>query len=276
MAYGDRYSQARQFGPLSVFGISLASASGIAAAVIVDLMQQREASALFVLNRYLADLTSMLGLQTLPLYGVMLALMGLGAGSVFFLQPATLRGAFIQGFGLLATVLTVAPSDLGAPLDAPSTQPAMLSSQTGVIAAQAAGAKPIPVSTAQSQQDFDVRYQLRIQIRFPDGLENDWETMLRRRQLTGKLFNPDTGFRYDLFRNSGAELSFEDNVLRIRTDVRGVDDEAELRLLVETRGYAILEDSFEAQAGPNRIWSVTMEPSSMPLVVQRLRHTYSF
>jgi hypothetical protein len=277
MAYGDRArNSARSFGPLSIFGVSLASAFGIGTAVVVDLLQQREASALFVLNRVMMDLTSLLGLGALPLYGVMLVLMTVGGLSIFFLQPQTMRGAFVQGFGLLATVLTIAPSDLGAPLDAPSSQPAMLNN-AGLAPVGGGGERLVRASAAQrSDQAASTSYQLRLQIEFPEGLPSDLETMLRRRKLTGKLFNPETGVRYDLFRNSGAELSFENDILRIRTDVRGADGSADLKLLVEADGYKILEDEFAAQSGPNRIWSVTMEPSNMPLVVQRLRHSYSF
>lgn len=278
MAYADgkRRQVDRQFGATSVFGFGLAASLGIGAAVVVDLVQQRDASALYVINRTLIDATSLLGVDSIPLYGVMLLLMLAGGLSIFATEPTTLRGAFSQGFLALSALVTAIPADLGAPLQAPSStmpmperdidsmfEPASLRGQVEAV--------PVSLQAAQAEA-----YQLRIQVQFPRGLENDVDTLIQRNRLVGKLWNPETGRRYNLFRNSGADMSYRDGVLRIVTQVEAADAEAELWVLVEASGYRITEESFTARSGANPIWNVVMEESDTPLLVQRLRHPYRF
>jgi len=270
MAYGEgkRVNAERSFGMISIFGLGLIASLGIGAAVIVDLLQQREASALFVINRWMLEVTSLLGVQAIPLYILMLVLMGIGGFSVMFLQPVTFRGAFAQGFGLLAIIVTIAPSDLGAPLEAPSGQPPVGTQSSFEVT---------PASLAQrgsnASQD---EYQLRIQIEFPEGLNGNIDQMIRRNRLAGKLWNPNTGMRYNLFRNSGAEVTYRDGTLQLRTTIDAGADKGDLWILVEAEGYAIKEQAFLAQKGANGIWRVRMEPSDEPLFLQRLRHSYRF
>ncbi|NNU17369.1 hypothetical protein HK107_13640 [Parvularcula sp. ZS-1/3] len=281
MSYGDgkRSQVARDFGLMNITGFGLASAIGIGSAVIVDLVQQQEASSLYVINRLLLEATTLLGINAIPLYGVMLLLMGAGALSIFVTEPVSYRGAFTQGFLVLSALVTAVPSDLGTPLQAPAQEmresdeafdsmfePASLSG--GEMSYQI-----VPVAVQRSGQQ---EYQLRIQVNFPNGLEGNLQGMVKRNRLVGKLWNPDTNTRYNIFRNSGAEISYRDNKLRIVTTVDAIEPESELWILVEANGYKITEERFEAQVGPNPIWNVNMQPSNTPLLVQRLRHPYRF
>jgi hypothetical protein len=269
----------RDIGVFSRAGLGGVAALGIGSAILVDLTQQREASALYVLNRWILEVTSLLGLDSIPLYGVMLILMAIGGGTVLFFQPVTMRGAFAQGFGALAALVTLAPSDLGTPLQAPAesmTPRSNLDAAFGPARLGGEDAFLLPISAAASQQAAGQNYQLRIQIEFPQGLRTDVDTMIGRNQLAGKLYNPETGIRYNLFRNSGAEMDYSGGVLRIVTQVKAADAEADLQLLVEADGYEIHEDSFTVRRGANPIWQVTMEESRQPLFLQRLRHSYRF
>ncbi|MEM9839712.1 MAG: hypothetical protein AAF830_11240 [Pseudomonadota bacterium] len=308
MAYAaDKIRKAdRDIRVTEIAGFALAAAIGIGVAVIVDLFQHREASALYVINRTLLDVTSLLGIEAIPLYGVMLLLMAAGAGMVMYFQPVTARGAFTQGFGALATLVTLAPSDLGAPLYAPMDDMLMMDESfdfgdedDGGLPGGAEIIEPatdgdgmpmdgeeasleleplvIPASLAMVQpRPSGNDYQMRIKIEFPNGLKSDLQTMVRRGTLGGKIWNPDTQTAYNLFRNSGARMAYRDDTLRIETVVPGVDSSAQLWILVEADGYAILEEGFNARAGANRIWTVEMEPSTTPLFIQRLRHSYRF
>lgn len=281
MSYGDgtRSQVSGEFGLTRVTGFGLSAALGIGSAVIVDLVQQKEASALYVINRWILEATSLLGIQAIPLYGVMLILMAIGAGTVLFIQPLTMRAAFAQGFGALAILVTLAPSDLGAPLSAPAEEQSLgdpdaidqmfeeTSMQDGVM---------IVPTTIQRGDVIDGSYQLRIQVKFPNGLRGDLQRMIRNNQLVGKLYNSETETKYNIFRNSGAEMSYRDGTLRIVTQIDATTPDAELWLLIEAAGYRIQEESFRAQEGPNPIWNVDMQESSMPLLAQRLRHSYRF
>ncbi|MEM0930534.1 MAG: hypothetical protein AAGI89_14695 [Pseudomonadota bacterium] len=268
MAYGDnrRVSVDRNFGIFSISALGFAAALGIGAAVIVDLLQQREASALFVINRWILDLTSLLRVSDVPLYGVMLILMAIGGSSVMFLQPVTFRGAFGQGFGLLAALVTIAPSDLGSPLAGPDTVMFEPSSAT---------LEPASLSAAAVQRHED-HYDLRIQVVFPDGLQDDVYTMIRRNRLAGRIYDTTSGVSYNLFRNSGAQLDYEDGVLRIEAQIRGSADRTQLKARIEADGYRIEEGSFTAREGANPVWTIRMKPTNQPLFVLRLRHSYSF
>ncbi|MEM7740027.1 MAG: hypothetical protein AAF225_04435 [Pseudomonadota bacterium] len=267
MAYGDnrRISVDRSFGFFSITALATAASLGIGAAVIVDLLQQREASALFVINRWILDLTSLLSIADIPLYGVMLILMAIGGVSVMFLQPVTFRGAFGQGFGLLAALVTIAPSDLGTPLAGPDT-----------VMFEPVSPSLEPASLAAATQRHRDHYDLRIQIIFPNGLESDVYTMIRRNRLAGRVYDTSTGVSYNLFRNTGAQIDYEDGVLRIEAQIRGSAERTELKSRVEASGYSIRETSFTAREGANPVWTIRMEPSNQPLVLQRLRHSYSY
>jgi len=300
MAYANtkRTLAERDIGFLTISGYGLAAAIGIGAAVVVDLFQHREASALYVINRQIVDLTTLLGVDTIPLYGVMLLLMVVGAGSILFFEPITYRGAFAQGFGVLAALVTVAPSDLGTPLEAPMEIDGTMNFDDSMFDDGAFGDEPldtgeearllvdppiVPTSlafaattTAAAAVQDSTEYQLRIQVEFPEGLKDDFQTMIRRGTLAGKLWNPETGTVYNLFRNSGARMGYRDGMLRIETVVKGVDSAAELWILVEADGYKIQEVKYAAKTGVNRIWNVEMEESGTPLFIQRLRHSYRF
>lgn len=282
----------REVGFLTVSGYGLAAAVGIGVAVVVDLFQHREASALYVINRQVIDLTTLLGVDAFPLYTVMLLLMVVGAGSILFFEPITFRGAFAQGFGLLAALVTIAPSDLGSPLMGPAAldgamefddsmfdegafdEEASLGLLPEVVPASLSAIATTAMTSTALQDEQE--YQLRIQVKFPDGLKEDFQDMVRRGTLAGKLYNPQTNTVYNLFRNSGARMGYRDGTLRIETVVDGIDASTDLWILVEADGYKIKEQKYAAKSGVNRIWNIEMEESNTPLFIQRLRHSYSF
>ncbi|MEM9809913.1 MAG: hypothetical protein AAF788_01695 [Pseudomonadota bacterium] len=269
MAYGDsrRLKAEQNFGFLSVFGLGGAASVGIGIAVLVDLLQQREASALFVINRWMLEVTSLLGLETIPLYCIMLILMAIGGMSVLFFQPVTFRGAFTQGFGVLAALVTIAPSDLGVPLDGP--EQAMFELRPSETL------EPASLTMAAVQRRDDT-YNLRIQVVFPEGMKSDFRTMVRRNHLTGRMHDSATGQTYNLFRNTGAKVEYEGGVMRIEAQIHGDARQTRLLARIEADGYVINESSFQARQGANPVWSITMAPSEQPLFLQRLRHSYTF
>jgi hypothetical protein len=271
MAYADnkRNAASKDFGPLAVAGLALASALGIGSAVVVEMLQAQDTSSLYMVNRLLLQVTSLFGIEALPLSTVMLLLMGIGAASIVVTEPTTLRGAYAQGFTVLAALVTVTPPDWGVPAGGPAEGPSMRMEQS-----VRERFEPASLNSAAAQQAED--YQLRIQIEFPEGLSGSISEMLRRKKLVGKLYNPETGVRYDLFRNSGAEMDFTDGTLRLITSVGAASDQGELWILVEAEGYKITEERFLARSGANPIWNVSMQPSRRPLVVQRLTHPYRF
>ncbi len=296
MAYGEQKGRkdAGDYSAVDMFGLSLASAIGIVVATFFDLTQSDEASALFLFNQWLATATETLGLSTPPLYAVVLILMAVGASSIFFLQPVTLRGAFAQGFGVLAAITTVAPSNLGsampgaesgdfAPLPAaslaaePFAQPAVMELDGAVSAMGLSTPIAAWSGTATAAMMQSSGYSIRIQVEFPNGLAKDPQQMIREGSLRGRLHNSASGMTYSLFRTVGANLQWEGTQrLRIVTRIPGDASSAEMVARIEAEGYRIIEDRFNATQGVNGVWTITMQPSNTPLVLQRFRRSYTF
>lgn len=297
MAYGER-SGRRAGGEYSAFdkiGMGLAAAIGIAVATAVDLVQSDETSALFVFNKWVSKLTDTLGVGGVPLYGVVLLLMLIGALSILYFQPITFRGAFVQGFGVLAAIMTVAPSDLGAPLPGSGEGVATTERFEALPEGQDVedafgdeinyrpgrnGASLYPVA-AVIQPEQVGGYTIRMKIVFPEGLEEDMASMIRKGHLRGRLHDETTGRTYNLFRNSGADLVYRNNTIYIVTRLPDVDpqndrEETTLAARVEAAGYKITEERFSAREGVNPIWEIQMTPGGAPLMLQRLQRPYRY
>lgn len=282
MAYGDRrgVKNPGEFKFADYLGFGLAGSLGIVAAMLVDLRQSAESSALFVINRWVADVGMLLGLGQLPLYAVVLIMMAIGAASVFYFQPVSLQGAFAQGFGVLAALMTVAPADIGAPLDAPMDQlpapqamaPATVHNATYV----AANNTNLRQEASFLQERNSERYDVVIEINFPNGLSRDFDRMVRTGLLRGRLHNKDTGRTYNLFRNGGANMTHTNRKVTIRTSLPGDADTADLYARIEADKYAITVEQFTADAGDNPTWVINMTPSNTPLFIQRLGQSFWF
>ena len=308
MSYGERKGVSKlpgEYNFADMIGFGLAGALGIVFAIMADMQQSDDASALFTISRWFSYVSEMIGIGSLPLYVVILILMAIGAGAVYYFQPVTLQGAFAQGFGVLAAVMTVAPSDLGRPLDAPD-MPTVVNETEASTGAQARFAGYVgdlegstmrdslfqeAIYTAGStasglaqpraialQASEETRFNVTIEIILPNGLKQDPDTMIRRGTMRGKLRNDDTGLTYNLFRNSGAIIRTSPNndKMTIMTSVPGNGDTANLRARVEIDGYAINLESFTATAGRNNGWQISMTPSSTPMFMQRLNQSYDF
>ena len=302
MAYGELRGRKApgEFNFADYFGFASAGSVGIIAAILVDLQQSADASALFVMNKWISNFSGLLGFGELPLYVVVLILMALGAASIIYFQPVTMQSAFIQGFSVLAALMTLAPADLGGSLEAPmemddelpppaeaSLQPqirnaAYMGSLGG--AGVRGGIQPAvyqkavaQVETVSLQRDGAAQgYNLTLVITFPNGLREDASTMIRRGTLRGRVYNSATEKSYNMFRSSGAEAKMTGNRLTIRTSLDGTDDTTKVYARVEAAGYAITIEEFEASIGRNPNWEINMTPSNTPLFLQRLGKSYWF
>lgn len=304
MTYGERKGARKnpgEYGFFDLIGLGIAAAFGIAVATFFDLTQSDEASALFVFNKWLATVTNMFGFGNVPLYGVVLILMGLGAASVLYFQPVTFRGAFAQGFGALAAIMTLAPSDLGGAMPAPGGG-AFLEGASDLPPAEGddvwpeegtmegislppawRGAAPpslVPVSAASANSAAAEKkegYSIRMKIVFSDDLETgELEQMIRNGTLRGKLHNEASKKTYNLFRNTGANFKVRDDTIYLSSRIPGEADTATLVARIEAEGYRIIESRFNASTGVNPVWTIRLQPSNTPLLLQRLNRPYWF
>ena len=296
MAYGVKrgLKTPGEFSVIDYMGLALAGASGIIAALVTDYRQQGEASAIYTINQWVAGASNLLGLTDVPLYAVILGLIGIGAGSIFYFQPITRQGAFAQGFGLLAVLMTAVPADLAGGLqpvrtdilelepissDAASLENEAALDQQGLLklAAYAPGeARLIKTQATSTEQKTANKYDVTLVVNFTNGLSKDVETLIRQGALRGRLHNASTNRTYNLFRSAGGSIARRGNTLIIRAGVPADRKQADLWVRIECDKYKIEQQSIKATLGSPTTWSINMQPSSSPLLMQRLNQSYWF
>lgn len=271
-----------EWGIGDIMGLALAGATGIIAALVTDYQQSGEASALFTINQWVSALGGIMGLTDIPLWMVVAGLTLVGAGSIFYFQPITRQGAFAQGFGLLAVLMTMTPADLAGGIEAindnlPGLEPA--SAQEAML--QPAIIPAVYVSDVGAVYQIQDRreaakYDLHLAINFTNGLPDDFEALIRRGDMRGRLHNEDTGETWNLFRSSGGTIRRQGNMLIIHAGVPARSQTAQLWVRIECPNYAIEQQSATVTLGETLDWNVEMQPSSTPLFIQRLGKSYWF
>ncbi|MEO0878930.1 MAG: hypothetical protein AAFY22_04375 [Pseudomonadota bacterium] len=274
-----------EYGISDLFGLGLAGAAGIIAAVITDYRSQGEASAIYTINEWTVAVSTMLGLGDIPLYVVVLGLITIGAGSVFYFQPLTRQGAFAQGFGLLAVMMTAIPGDLAGalqPMEAsleelapPPSSASKTANPAGPTQAAFTDGQVRATKTASVKQEA-ARYEVTLMIEFEGGIPGDVADLIRRGKLRGRLHNADTDRTFNLFRNGGAVIRQKGETLIVRAGVPARSDEATLWIRIECEGHKIEQQSNTARLRTPLEWTVTLEQSSTPMFLQRLGQSYWF
>lgn len=272
-----------EYGLGDMVGLALAGAAGIVAALVADFQQKGEAAALFKINEWAVQFGSLVGFTEIPLWGVIAGMTAVGAGSVFYFQPITRQGAFAQGFGLLAVLLTMTPPNLASGMQGINdTLPGFASTtvREAMREARVHNASFTPAAAqlveVQAQREGD-KYDVHLRIEFPDGIRGDISSMIRRGTIRGRLHNEDTNETFNLFRaTDGATIRREGNTLIFHVGVPAREMTARLWVRVECMGYSIEEQSAEASLSEPLEWTVEMTPSSTPLFIQRLNQSYWF
>jgi len=289
MAYGMKrgIKSPGEFGITDIFGLGLAGSAGIVAALVTDYQQKGESSALYTINQWVVSAGNILGFANIPLWAVVVGMIGVGAASVFYFQPITRQGAFAQGFGLLAVLMTAVPADLAGGLQStgallPDLEPVSFEREAaldaGIMSATFTNASPAAAEARiiQIQEQQAARYVVELRIDFPDGAPADIDQMIRRGAMRGRLHNEDTGETFNLFRTAGGTLMMRGDSLIIRCGVPARSATAKLWVRIETEGYLIEEKSETASLSDPLNWTIAMRPTSTPLFIQRLSKSYWF
>lgn len=283
MPYGVKHGVRApgEWGIGDILGLGFAGATGVIAALVTDYQQSGEGSALFTINQWVVQLGTLLGFTDIPLWMVVVGLTLLGAGSIFYFQPITRQGAFAQGFGLLAVMMTATPADLAGGLEAindnlPGLEPASVREAYFEPTIVPASYVPGGGAVYQIQDRQAAKYDLHLAIVFPNGFSKEIDTMIRRGEIRGRLHNADTKETWNLFRSAGGTIHREGNELHVHAGVPARSDSATLWVRIECEGYAIEVQSTTARLGQRVNWTVQMRPSSTPLFVQRLNKSYWF
>lgn len=284
MPYGVKrgFKTPGEFGMGDILGLGLAGAAGIVAALVTDFQQQGELSALYTINQWVVQLGNILGFSDIPLWMVVVGLTVVGAGSVFYFQPITRQGAFAQGFGLLAVIMTMTPADFAGGIESindnlPGLEPA--STRDASLGSRVVNASYIPDSAQVFQvqnRQSPAKYDLHLTINFSGGIPDDIDTMIRRGSIRGRLHNAGTDETWSLFRSAGGTIRRQGNSLLIHAGVPARSNTATLHVRIECAGYLIEEQSAQATLGRELTWTIDMRESSTPLFLQRLGRSYWF
>ena len=278
--------------------LSLVGSAGILSALVMDLQNRGDNSALFVVARSMVYLAALIGVLAVPLWMVIVGLMAVGAGVVLYFKPGGMRAAFAQGFGTLAAVMTLVPGyggeAIGVPTEGmdgavPVIREGDVTARDGTGGTESAGgdARPIlaslappPAALPPAGEGRDTvpggGYTIRVRITFPDGPPEPLALRIKQGRLKARLFNPVTGRAYNLFLSAGAPIIREGDRLLVTTTVPSDAPEATLLLRVEADGYEIEVAEATCDQGANEVWDVAMTPTSEPLLFQRLKHSYAF
>ncbi len=276
-----------EFSTVDIFGLALAGSAGILAAIVTDYQQKGEGAAILTINQWVASASRAFSLGDVPLWAVAAGLIVAGAASVLYFQPITRQGAFAQGFGLLAVLMTAVPSSLGGILtrggggELQGLEPVALNGRA--LEAKVYNATAVTQEVAQGEearvytvQDTRAaaKYEVALSINFAKGLPRDVDSMIRLGQIRGRLYNADTQTTYNLFRGGAMERTANAMVFKVGVPARS--DSATLWVRIEVEGYTIEEQSAVAKLDEPLNWQVTMQPSNVPLFLQRLGKSYWF
>ena len=272
--------------------LSLTGGAGILAAVLTDLQHRGDNSALFVVARTLAGAAALIGLASMPLYAVILLLMGVGAAVVLYFRPRGLRPAFLTGFGSLAALMTMVPGYSGEAIGSPEAVDAPLPLiEEGDLTAAApwlgdarvavAGFAPVggdapPPALKPTPAPASRGYTLRVRMTFPEGVPEPIALRIKEGHLKTRLYDPVRRIAYNLFLSAGGPVIRDGDTLQIETTIPAETPDGTLMLRVEADGYEIVVSEFAVSTTENPAWEVTMTPTTEPLILQRLKHTYAF
>ena len=263
--------------------LSLTGATGILAALVMDLQNRGDASALFVVARGLVYAAALVGIVAVPLYVTIGVLMAVGAAVVLYFRPHGLRPAFMTGFGSLAALMTLVPGYSGEAIGVavqgdPGALPVI---EEGNVDVRAEAGPPMRLAGFASQAAdpapvMDGTYEIAVRIAFPDGVPEPVALRIQDGRLKARLYNPLTRKAYNLFLSASEPVLREDDTLLVRASVPADTPEGTLFLRVEAEGYEIDTSEMAAAHGENAVWDVVMRPTSEPLLLQRLKHSYAF
>jgi len=302
MAYGENKGVVTgQFGVGDYAGLAFSGAAGITTAAITDFFVKPTSSSLYVFNQWLVEISDVLSMPSPPLYAVIIMLVIVGAGSIFYFQPVTRRGAFAQGFGLLAALVTISPSDTSVQAESFATggleepiylediayraQKAPAAPTHGSTVAPADAklmrtrlAAPAAAAGAGAAAIADQRYDIIFRVKLPNGLPDNLLGKAREGAARARVYNANTRRAYNVLGPSMRPDPEDPNMLVIPVGIPASASESSALIMVrlEIPGYEILETERTFAVGQRQDWVISMSPSNVPLRVQRLGRTFRF
>lgn len=267
---------------------AMAAALGLSAALIADLVQKSDASAMIAVSRMVNSNLNM----SFPLYYWILAVLLLGMITVFLYEPMSKRNAFYAGAGVLAFIMAWIPVQ--------DTMPLIPSTGSGIFGfAPASGDgkdfndllreshnKAPPVQYILNEGSPQERVYgapgnaavaliptaVRIVINIP------MDTNQPMPELNGQLFDAVSEQTYRFSDDGhveetadGYRVSYQATLSTPRVNAA---PQAHVFCRVESKGYKIVNMETVSQVGETMVLEATMVASRMPNLLQRLGQAY--
>ena len=262
------------FGVAGFPGLSLAALGGAFGVLVIDLQQKGEASSLFTMNKWVATFGEFAGFGHAPLWLAAFIVVIFGTGSIFYFQPATRKGAFALGLGLSAVILTAIPAELGEGLSGLGEE--ALGTDQQIARVMHGSYMPVSMTSTDASPTDDEYYNVQLKIEVPNVLPEHIGEAIRRGGLRGRLHNESTGRTYNLFRNAGGRVRYDDKLILIQAAVPANEVEARLWVRIELNGYVIEEQSADARVSTPLEWDMTLRPTSVPMMIRRFGRSFWF
>lgn len=249
---------------MSSLSIGLSAAIGGIAAILADLFQKKDASAIYEFTGFANRFTD----QAIPVGAVGLGLVILSVILAYLQEARSRMSAFYAGASVLTVLMTLVPYDAPMPLPSGSTVNQVSVLEGGIIPSAYAA----EVQVAQA----GVQIPVTVLVKLP---AHDGKAQPR---IHGVVYDAVSGQKWQLAYSApqtttGAEgITYRfDFVIQSGTPSRG--KLADLRLRCTADGYQVATaEQVVTQAGQPVALQVTLKPSSLPRFLQRTMEAPKF
>ncbi len=255
----------------STMAVAIAAAVGGVIAVLADLVQKEEASAIVQLTTVVNQFNEGFAV---PVGGMGLLLVVLAVGMNFVLQPRNRLAGFYTGASIITVVMTGVPYDRPPPIE-------VIENLAGGEVAEPAAYQTYPLGirkpvypVQEVQQDGRIPVIVKV-----SGLAQDWGPDA---VLSGKLHDKVSGRTWELNQSAAKQSQQGGRIVftyRFYVDANERVDGAYayLYVRVEVPGYAIGKAKQEVrQLGQMVELNIDLQPSELPIWLQRTMDSPDF
>lgn len=251
--------------------VALSSAIGALIAVLADLVQKEQASAIVQLATVINQFTEGFAV---PVGGVGLLLVVLAVGMNFVLQPRNRLAGFYTGASIITVVMTGVPYDRPPPIDVIEDLTGSGMEQPAAFQNYPHGIRKPIYPVEKVQQDGRIPVVVTI-----SGPADAWDPDA---VLTGKLHEKISGRTWELHQNAATRQSADGDVsfvyrFYVDANERVNGAYAYLYVRVEVPGYGIGKAKQEVRRlGETVELNVRLRPSAVPIWLQRTMEAPDF
>jgi hypothetical protein len=228
---------------LSTLGVAFSSAIGAFVAILSDLVQKKDASALLALSNVMRDyfwrgFTPFAGMCLLLAISVIIA---------FIFKADTAQRAFVRGLAIVSLIM------LGTPYNPPHT---LLQAPPGRLATGGTAFEAIPPGSYFSASSRGFAQSSPAPPLLPVHVQLDTNNRRPVSDLTITLYDPSTLKAIGSLKSATEEFTFFTNA-------------GDYLLRVVVPGYSIVTDKLHVQSGRRNLVKITLHATWVPIAIQR-------